>query len=116
MGAECYFVVTEKLLWLPFKEKPYIVGYKDAIKNGVENLVRNKISANERVVAFDDIEKFIYPSEDVRVGLFKRSGKRTIRLCRRSTGKCYDLCFNSSKLARKMYDTVTKAKYFVHKE
>ena len=104
MGPQCLMFVMEKLIYLPDKAAiPPNGSMKRAVSNAVEQAARNGVSRNERIIPYQDILKMDYPAEDVKIGIFKRKGNRSIRIHRRSTGKYYDICFGKEKDAQSVY-------------
>ena len=92
-------VLTDRVLYFPENTS----GINDLF--GVEDCAGD----TERIIFFDDIERVVYPSEDVKIFLWiKRKGNRTIRIYRKSTGKYCDVCVGTPKDTKVVYDLLMK--------
>ena len=110
LGPQCTLVVMEKLIFLPDKTTFHGTTLKQAVANAVEQIASSGISSNERIIPYQDIRKAEYPAADVKMGLLKRKGTRSIRIYRKSTGKYYDICFGKDTDAQTVYQLLLKNK------
>ena len=108
MSPQCMLFVMEKLLYLPDKAAVPAATWKRALSNAVEQAASRGIPCHERAIPYCDILKTVYPAEDVRIGIFKRKGDRSIRIYRKSTGKYYDICFGKSTDAKAVFELLQK--------
>ena len=108
MGPQCILFVMEKLLYLPDKSVAPVTNLKRVVANAVERAASNGVPRSERIIPYQDILKADYPAENVRIGIFRRKGERSIRIHRKSTGKYYDICFGRVQDAKAVYDLLQK--------
>ena len=110
LGPQCLLIVMENLIFLPDKTTFHGITLKQAVANTVEQIARSSISGNERIIPYQDIQKAEYPAADVKIGLLKRKGSRSIRIYRKSTGKYYDICFGKETDAQTVYQLLLENK------
>lgn len=111
MGPQCMLYVMEKLIYLPDKSGTGPHNLKYVVANAVTQKASSGVSHNERMIPYQDILKAVYPAEDVKIGIFKRKGDRSIRIYRKSTGKYYDICFGRAQDAKTVYELLRKNGY-----
>lgn len=90
-------VLTDKVLYFPDNPTSFNT---EVIVDACD-----KITDNDRIIPLDDIERIVYPTEDVKIMLWmKRKGNRNMRIYRKSTGKYCDVCIGKPEDTKKVYD------------
>lgn len=96
-------VMTDKGLYFPDSPTTF---NNEVIAGACE-----KINDNNRVIPFEDIDRIVYPTEDVKIMLWmKRKGDRNIRIYRKSTGKYCDVCVGRAEDTKKVYNLLVSKK------
>lgn len=109
LGAQCVLFLTEKLLWLPDQNLATRVALDSMITNSIRQAANQSVAQSERVIPLADIQEAVWPAPDVRIGIFKRKGARSIRITRRSTGRFVDVCFGREQDAQMVCGLLQRA-------